>query len=60
MFDDPRRQHCSRISKVILKADARQSESSRINILSREKTEDVKGADTFLRVWTKIMDCPAG
>jgi len=37
MFDDPRRQHRSRISKVTLKADARQSESSRINVSSLDR-----------------------
>jgi len=38
MFDDPRRQHRSRISKVTLKADARQSES-RINVSSLERRQ---------------------
>lgn len=37
MFDNPRRQHRSRISKVTLKADARQSESSRINVSSLDR-----------------------
>lgn len=39
MFDDPRQQHCSRISKVTLKADVRQSESSRINVSSLERRQ---------------------